>query len=534
MGQQKPKDIFISYKNDGSGNQFAHRLCRDLEEMGYSVYFNTNEERAHSFPERLQLAIECCKDFILILSDGCLKQLLRHESVDWVREEILTARNHNKHIIPILMDGVELPKDAAIMPEDLRFLPYVDALTFPEQYLNSPFSILLNTLKAKCDGQDLHKDLFNSNPDFSINDDFSKTQVAAQSDDIMAMYELGQMYYYGATNASGTESKWNFEQAAYWLNRVAESSDENLRCHALSTLARMYYSGAVPREPQSYEKALHYYKLSSKKDDYSVASVGFMLREGIGCDFDYDAVLQYYRDKYQHQDDMTNMELADFLTRFGKYQEAIDLYNAMSIVSPEADYRIGMLYRKGVLTDPPKPDYIQASYYLRNAADNNHIQAAYEYGILCFRPTGRFRKDFRMAEKYLKIAADGGHPGAQYVLGYMYKYGHVRKDLSPAIEYLEKARAQSHSLSAFELASIYQQPECKNYQKAYECAKMAAAHGSPDGELILGNMLFWGRGCEPDMNKAYEMYRRAYEHGMYYASIMMKKIDQIKSSIAKD
>jgi len=30
------KDIFISYKNDGSGNQFASRLFRDLEEMGYS------------------------------------------------------------------------------------------------------------------------------------------------------------------------------------------------------------------------------------------------------------------------------------------------------------------------------------------------------------------------------------------------------------------------------------------------------------------------------------------------------------------
>ena len=534
MQQQQRKDIFISYRNDGSGNQFAHRLCRDLEEMGYSVYFNTNEERGHNFPERLQHAIEYCKDFILILSDGCLKQLLRNDTVDWVREEILAARKFNKHIIPILMDGIELPKDPSIMPENLRFLPYVDALTFPEQYLNSPFSILLDILRAKCDGQDQHKDVFSGNPYFSISDDFSKVQAAAQSGDIMSMYELGQMHYYGATNASGTKSQWDFEQAAYWLNRVAESSDDDLRCHALSTLARMYYSGAVPREPQSYEKAFKYYSLSSEKDNYAVASVGFMLREGIGCDFDYATVVKYYRDRYHHQDDMTNMELAEFLTRFGKYQEAIDLYNTMSIVSPEADYRIGMLYRKGVLSDPPKPDYIQAAYYLRNAADNNHIQAAYEYGILCFRPTGCFRKDFRAAEKYLKIAADGGHAGAQYVLGYMYKYGHVRKDLSLAIEYLEKARAQSHSLSAFELASIYQQPECQNYQKAYECARMAAAHGSPDGELILGNMLFWGRGCEPDMNKAYEMYIRAYEHGMYYASVMMKKIDRIKNRITKD
>lgn len=76
------KDIFISYKNDGSGNQFASRLSRDLEEFGYSVYFNSNEERAHSFPERLKQAVCACKDFVLILSQGCLDQLKRHDSID--------------------------------------------------------------------------------------------------------------------------------------------------------------------------------------------------------------------------------------------------------------------------------------------------------------------------------------------------------------------------------------------------------------------------------------------------------------------
>ena len=79
-----------------------------------------------------------------------------------------------------------------------------------------------------------------------------------------------------------------------------------------------------------------------------------------------------------------------------------------------------------------------------------------------------------------------------------------------------------------ELASLYQQPECQNYQRAYECAKIAASHGVGEGELILGNLLFWGRGCDADMNKAYEMYARAFAHGHYYAQVMMKKIESIK------
>ena len=101
------KDIFISYKNDGSGNHFANRLCQDLESIGYSVYFNPNEERAVSFPERLKTAVSNCKDFILVLSAGCLEQLKENKKTDWVREEILTAREQKKHIIPILLENVK-------------------------------------------------------------------------------------------------------------------------------------------------------------------------------------------------------------------------------------------------------------------------------------------------------------------------------------------------------------------------------------------------------------------------------------------
>lgn len=527
MEQQIQKDIFISYKNDGSGNQFAIRLCQDLEKVGYSVYFNSNEERSHSFPERLKAAIANCKDFVLVLSQGCLEQLMRHEHIDWVREEILTAQAHKKHIIPILMDGVDLPKDADEMPEDLKFLPHIDAIRFPEKYVDSPFFVLLHILKAGKDGQDTLKDTFNSNPKYHVADDFAQKLLAAEAGDINAMYELGMMYFYGATNEEGTASPWNYEQASYWLKKVAESGDD-LRYHAQSTIARMYYQGTMPREPQSYEKAFRYHCMAAPGDAFSASDKGYMLRVGLGCEFDYQTILDHYKENICKGDDVSVMALANFFTKYGKFEEAIKLYDSMAIVSPEADYQMGILYRDGVMSDPPQPDYIQAAYYFRNAADNNHLQAAYEYGLLCFRPSGRFRKNFRNAEKYLKIAADGGLAAAQYILGYMYRTGLVTKSLPLAIEYLEKAREQSHSFAALELASIYQQPECKNYQRAFECARIAASHGVAEGELILGNLLFWGRGCEPDINKAYELYTRSYEHGIYYAKVMKEKIEILK------
>lgn len=523
------KDIFISYKNDGSGNQFAARLCRDLEESGYNVYFNSNEERAHSFPERLKSSILNCKDFILILSQGCLEQLKEHNSIDWVREELLTAYQANKHIIPILMDGVELPRNVKDMPNDLEFLPYIDAIKFPEQYLTSPFSILLDTLLSKKSELSRYKNTFNSNPCYNVNDDFTKLLHLANEGDIQAMYEIGMMYYYGVTSAEGSVSHRDFEKAAYWMKKVAES-DNDLRFHAYNIIARLYYQGNMPREAQSYELSYQYHKAASEKNNSSAMEIGFLLRIGLGCDFDYQNIVNHYEKNIKLGDDNARLALAQFYTKYGKFQEAIEIYESITTMSPEADYQIGLLYLNGVMETPPKPDYIQAAYYFRNAADSNHIQAAYEYGRICLRPSGRFRKNFPNAQKYLKIAADNGIADAQYLLAFMYCSGHVTRSLEKAVEYYEKAGCQGHSHALLELSKIYQEPDFQNYQRAYECAQIAAAHGIAEGELILGNLLFLGRGCEPDMNKAYEMYKKAHEHGIYYALVMMHKIESITIS----
>ena len=526
---QIKKDIFISCRYDGSGNQFASRLCQDLESLGYSVYYDANESYAHSFPEHIREAIISCKDFILILSAGCLDRLIRNDPVDWVRDEILTAREHDKPIIPILMDNVSFPSDAEIMPEILQFLPHIPAIRFPEHYIQSPFSLLVNKLNAGQDGGDVYKDVFNSNPSYDVHADYEQTLAAAQNGDVEAMYTLGMMGFYGFTNAEGTQSPLDNEQAAYWLKRVAET-DHPIHYYAQTTLARMYYRGIVPREPQSYRKSFAYHSAASEIDKSSAANKGFLLREGIGCEFDYQAVLEHYEKHATRSDNLEYMELAKFYTKYGKFQEAHDLYTSMETLIPEAAYQLGLLYRDGVLHDPPKPDYIYAAHYFRDAADKGHIQAAYEFALLCFRPSGKYRKDLQNAHRYFKIAADGGLISAQYILGYMYQHGQIKKDLRLAIDYLEKARAQGHALSSAELAFIYQQPECQNYQRAFECAKFAASQGSTDGELIYANLLFFGRGCEPDMNKAYEMYTLAYQHGMYFASVMLKKIDRIRDS----
>ena len=90
------RDIFISYKNDGEGRYFAEKLSNTLKDMGFSVYYNTDEHYAGNFPNRLREAVERCTDFLLVLTQACLDQLKSYEKVDWVREEISIAKENQK------------------------------------------------------------------------------------------------------------------------------------------------------------------------------------------------------------------------------------------------------------------------------------------------------------------------------------------------------------------------------------------------------------------------------------------------------
>lgn len=143
------KDIFISHKNDGEGNNFAARLCADLEKLGYDIYYNPNEQHAGIFPNSLKKAVESCKDFLLILTQPCLEQFVRHDKFDWVREELLTAYRNGKNIIPLLMPGVTMPKNKEDMPEELQFLYYIECISVSYEYYDAVLNKLMNFFMAK-------------------------------------------------------------------------------------------------------------------------------------------------------------------------------------------------------------------------------------------------------------------------------------------------------------------------------------------------------------------------------------------------
>ena len=528
------RDIFISYKHDDESEHMARKLTGDLEAAGYSVYFNPNEIRSGNFNDRLLGTICGCRDLLLIVSSKCLEQLLRHEKEDWIRTELLAAESQGKTIIPVMLRGVEFPEEEAF-PSDLRFLRMKQAVDLPRDYMRMPFPELIKMLSSKPERGDIYRDVYNSNKEYNVTDDFKLLKQEAESGDYEAMYQLANMYFYGMADEQGGSSR-DFGKAYEWFKRISDADNE-FSYLADSMIAKMHYRGVVPCSMQSYEKALEYHKKAAYKSGYSAQQLAYMLSTGSGCEYNFEIAEGQYLASIEHGDSIAYNELAKMYIRLGKFESAERVYQVICNDFPDASYQLGCLYKSGVLNDPPCPDYDKAFHYFLNAINQCEVdggrckpEAYFEVGTMFFNPTGRFKKNFKRAQEYFLKAADMGHVSAQYMVGYMYEHGHVERNIQKAIEYHKRAADGGHALSPTHLAILYQMEECKNYHQAFKYAQIAADLDEKEGQFVLGNLLYMGRGCEPNVNKAYEMYSKAYQHGVDQAGFMLKKIEGNKGS----
>lgn len=109
-------DIFISYRRDG-GAQYARILQLMLIQRGYKVFLDYDELTDGVFSEKIISAIKEAPVFMLVLSKGSMARCANEG--DWVRQEMATAIELHKHIIPVNPDnGFDGFPDG--MPDELR------------------------------------------------------------------------------------------------------------------------------------------------------------------------------------------------------------------------------------------------------------------------------------------------------------------------------------------------------------------------------------------------------------------------------
>lgn len=102
------KRIFISYSHKDAA-AVAEWLYIRLTGCGYSVFKDDhNLKLGHSFPEQLSNGVEEGDHFLVLLSAAALQS-------DWMNEEIEMAKVAQRHIIPIVLDDLEIPLKLRIL-----------------------------------------------------------------------------------------------------------------------------------------------------------------------------------------------------------------------------------------------------------------------------------------------------------------------------------------------------------------------------------------------------------------------------------
>ncbi|MEW4466875.1 SPOR domain-containing protein [Parasphingorhabdus sp. JC815] len=137
----------------------------------------------------------------------------------------------------------------------------------------------------------------------------------------------------------------------------------------------------------------------------------------------------------------------DFWSR-GDYNAAVAEWQGLANAGDaDAQFNMGQAYKlgRGVPMDLAK-----AEQYYKSAADQGHLQASDNYGLILFQNQRR-----KEALPYLQASANRGEPRAQYVLGTGYFNGDfVEKDWVKAYAFITRASAAGLSQATSNMAQM--------------------------------------------------------------------------------
>jgi len=238
--------IFISYRRDESSAAAGRVHDRLLQEFGPdSVFIDVDSiSLGADFVKAVQDAVAKSHVLLAVIGPGWLDARDRRgrrridDPKDFVRIEIATALQAGKLIVPILIDGAQIPK-AGKLPDDLKELARRNGLDVRQASFHSDVSKLVRQLKRKF-GQAVAKPArappkavgrdrvaitqrdrkskparqARPEPDFS-SQPLARCKAAAEAGNPGAMASLGDHYY---------EAR-NFDEAKRWYLKAADAGN---------------------------------------------------------------------------------------------------------------------------------------------------------------------------------------------------------------------------------------------------------------------------------------------------------------------
>lgn len=296
-------------------------------------------------------------------------------------------------------------------------------------------------------------------------------------------YRLGKMYYYGL----GTET--DYEDA--WMH-FEDSGNQ----YAIYMMGKMAYHGQGVK--QDYEEAYGYFYRISDENPYAAYQAAAMIDS------------QKIQDSKEKMDDLYNKAFLNF-TRMEEKQADDNL-----------EYRIGSMYLNGLGTDKNED---LAEEYLDASAESGNIYAKNKLAMLYLKQ-GRMDKLPKIVENLTEAAEKTGNTWSMYALGNIYssnEYG--QRDDKKAEEWYLQAEGEGDEFVSYKLGKLYMDKESVLYnpELAVNHLEKAVEKGSMFAGYQMGNLFMDQSAGMYDPEKAVFYWEQAAQKGNTAAAYQMGK-----------
>lgn len=112
------KTVFIGYRRDAIGRAFARSIREALTHRGYDVFLDVDNLDAGKWAEQLSREVPRRAHYLLMLTPGALDRCTALG--DWVRREYELAVQHDRNIVPVAEESVDLGKAREAAPDAMR------------------------------------------------------------------------------------------------------------------------------------------------------------------------------------------------------------------------------------------------------------------------------------------------------------------------------------------------------------------------------------------------------------------------------
>lgn len=129
--------------------------------------------------------------------------------------------------------------------------------------------------------------------------------------------------------------------------------------------------------------------------------------------------------------------------------------------------------------------------------------------------------------RHLRMRAEHGDPQAQFQMGALYASGDgVAKDYQKAIEWYRRAAAQGHAKAQLSLGVLYQKGVSIRfgYTEAVRMYRAAAEQGDDAAQFNLGMMYVRGHGVLQDFVQGYKWFHLSAQQGNVAARRNLERV----------